>query len=184
MLLTDRTVSLTTNPSKTNTCCVRVTVTEKLVIPPQSEMEIMVNIHSKEAGTWLIEGVQFKERPVCVARTLVIPRDQVVPVRVVNLDPLPITLYKNTNIAMAELITDESISSTEEVAENFNTPEPGLVKDVLLQHPLPDELTESQRKQFLSLLSHYSDVIARDPDDLGRTRVLQHCIDTKDASPI
>ena len=85
---------------------------------------------------------------------------------------------------MAELITDESISSTEEVAENFNTPEPGLVKDVLLQHPLPDELTESQRKQFLSLLSHYSDVIARDPDDLGRTRVLQHCIDTKDASPI
>ena len=95
-------------------------------------------------------GVQFKERPVCVARALVIPRDQVVPVRLVNLDPLPITLYKNTDIAIAELITDESISSTEEVAENFNTPKPGLVKDVLLQHPLPDDLTKSQREQFLS----------------------------------
>ena len=76
------------------------------------------------------------------------------------------------------------ICSTAEVAENFNTLEPGLVKDVLLQHPLPDDLTESQRKQFLSILSHYVDVIARDPDDLGCTRVLQHCIDTKDTSPI
>ena len=27
-------------------------------------------------------------------------------------------------------------------------------------------------------------MIARDPDDLGRTRMLHHCIDTKDASPI
>ena len=102
MLLTDRTVSFTTNPSKTNTCCERVTVPEKLVIPSQSELEIIVHIHSKEVGTWLIEGVQFKEWPICVARAFVVPRDQVVPVRVVNLDPLPITLYKNTNIAMAE----------------------------------------------------------------------------------
>ena len=85
---------------------------------------------------------------------------------------------------MAELITDESICSTAKVAEKFNTPEPGLVKDVLLQYPLPDDLTESQRRRFLSLLSHYADVIARDPDDLGCIRVLQHCIDTKDASPI
>ena len=80
MLITDQTVSLKPNPSKTKMCCVRVTVTEKLVIPPQSEMEIMVHIHFKEAGTWLIEGVQFKEWPVCVARALVVPKDQVVPV--------------------------------------------------------------------------------------------------------
>ena len=61
-----------------------------------------------------------------MATAHVVPRDRVVPVRVVNPDPLPITLCKNTNIATAELITDESISSTEEVVENFDTPEPGL----------------------------------------------------------
>ena len=33
-------------------------------------------------------------------------------------------------------------------------------------------------------MSEYSDVIAQSPDDLGRTEVLQHHIDTKDAIPI
>ena len=33
-------------------------------------------------------------------------------------------------------------------------------------------------------MSEYSDVIAQGPDDLGRTKVLQHYIDTKDATPI
>ena len=140
ILLTDQTVSLMT---KTNMCCARVTVTEKLIIPPQNEMEIMVHIHSKEVGTWLIEGVKFKEWPVGVARALVVPRDRVMPVHVVNLNPLLIALYKNTNIAMAELITDKSICTTDDVAENFNTPEPGLVKDVLLQRPLPDDHKEN-----------------------------------------
>jgi len=33
-------------------------------------------------------------------------------------------------------------------------------------------------------MSEYSDVIAQGPDDLGRTEVLKHHIDTKDAIPI
>ena len=44
--------------------------------------------------------------------------------------------------------------------------------------------SETQKEQFLALLSHYSDVIADGPDDLGHTTVMQHLIDTGNASPI
>ena len=53
-----------------------------------------------------------------------------------------------------------------------------------LQYPLPSNLTDKQRKQFFALMSEYSDVIAQGPDDLGCTKVLQHHIDTKDATLI
>ena len=47
--------------------------------------------------------------------------------------------------------------------KNFSTPEPGLVKSVLLPRKLPDNLTESQIKEFLSFqLSYCPDLIARD----------------------
>jgi len=53
-----------------------------------------------------------------------------------------------------------------------------------LQHPLPSNLTDKQKEQFFALMSEYSDIIAQGPNDLGRTEVLQHHIDTKDAIPI
>ena len=53
-----------------------------------------------------------------------------------------------------------------------------------LQHPLCSDLTDKQKEQFFALMSEYSDVIAYGQDDLGRAKVSQHHIDTKDATPI
>ena len=58
-----------------------------------------------------------------------------------------------------------------------------LELDMLL-HPLPHDITESQKEQFLALMSHYSCVIAKSSDDLGRTQVMQHHSDTDGAPPI
>ena len=44
-----------------------------------------------------------------------LPRNQSVPIRIVNLDTAPVTLYKNTKIATAELISDEAICCTFEM---------------------------------------------------------------------
>ena len=84
---------------------------KETTIPPRSEMEIMGCIDSKEPGTWLLEGYQFNQLLICVARSISIPKDQTVPIQVVNLDPLPVTLHKNTKIASAELIKEEAICS-------------------------------------------------------------------------
>ena len=80
--------------------------------------------------TWLLEATQFKELPICIARVLAAPRNQNVPIRIVNLDPLPVTVYKNTKIATAELITDRAICNATE------SEEPTTDLDVFLQ-PLP-----------------------------------------------
>ena len=75
-------------------------------------MEVMAHIHFKEEGIWLLEGTMFKKLSICVARALTVPRNQSALIRIVNLDTVPVTLYKNTKIATIELISDEAIFST------------------------------------------------------------------------
>ena len=67
-------------------------------------MEVMARIDSKEPGTWLLEGLQFKELPFCVARCVSSLIEQTLPMQVINLDPLYVTLHKNTKAAYAEII--------------------------------------------------------------------------------
>lgn len=56
-------------------------------------------------------------------------------------------------------------------------------KKILLS--LPDDIIkEAQKEQFLALLAHYSGIIADGPSDLGHTTVMQHYIDTGNASLI
>ena len=83
---------------KTTLSKAKVTVLKKVTIPPQSEMEILAHIHSDKEGTWLLEGTDFKHLPMCVARALIIPKGQTVPIHVVNLDPAPVTLYKTLRL--------------------------------------------------------------------------------------
>ena len=80
MQITDQTVTLISQPSNKKVQCAQVTVKENLIIPLRSEMEIMAHINSEEGGTWLLEGTQFKELPICVARVLTAPRNQYVPI--------------------------------------------------------------------------------------------------------
>ena len=110
--ITDQTVHLIPQPSNRKVQCAKVTMMENLTIPPRSEVEIMAHIHTDEDGIWLVQGTQFKELPICVARALTAPRNQHVPIRLVNLDPSPVTVYKNIKIATAELVTDEAVYST------------------------------------------------------------------------
>ena len=74
--ITDQTVHLIPQPSNRNVQCAKVTMMENLTIPLRSEVEIMAHIHTDEDGTWLLEGTQFKELAICVARALTAPRNQ------------------------------------------------------------------------------------------------------------
>jgi len=125
---------------------------------------------SQEPGYWKSPNLRSYV-PICVARCITIPKEQTLPVRVVNLDPLPITLHKTTKIAVAKLIREEAICSTSE-------DEPPRDKEMIeekvainLQHPLPSDITERQKEQFLAMMSQYSEVIAKGPNDLGCTKV-------------
>ena len=72
---------------------------------------------------------------------------------------------QHTKIATAELIMEEAVCSTCE-EEQLPSTDHGV-----LLHPIPHDITESQKEQFLAMLSHYSCVIAQGPNDLGHNQV-------------
>lgn len=74
--IADQTVTLKAKSSQSDTHCAKVTVLKKTVIPPRCEMEVMAHIPK----TWLLEGLQFKELPICVARSISIPKEQTLPI--------------------------------------------------------------------------------------------------------
>lgn len=45
-------------------------------------------------------------------------------------------------------------------------------------------LSESQRGQFLSLVTEYDDIFAKDSSDLGKSGLSKHAIDTGDSKPV
>ena len=97
---------------------------------------------------------------------------------------MPVSLYQGTRVATAELITETSINAvTESLSEEGHSLGHECM-EVPLHTPLAAELTEDQREQFLAVLSYYSDILAKTDDDLGRTNVLKHKIETGVAKPI
>ena len=99
----------------------------------------------------------------------------------VNTDVSPVTLYKNSTLAKAELIDQEAICSTLEENGDILTMER---PDKELSLSLPEDISESQKNQFLALLSQYSEIISSTSEDLGHTTVMQHHIDIGNSPPI
>ena len=109
------------------------------------------------------------------------PQDQAVVLRVVNTDVSPVTLYKNSTLAKAELIDQEAICSKLEENEDILTMKK---PDKELPLYLPEDISETQKNQFLAILSQYSEIISSTLEDLGHTTIMQHHIDTGNSPPI
>ena len=68
-------------------------------------MDIMAKVLSAATGsTWIVESSPATSKAVITARTLVIPTDQIVPVRLLNPRPEKITVNKGTAIARMEAV--------------------------------------------------------------------------------
>ena len=179
MYIQDMLVPLKPLQSYSASKSVKVTVVETVTVPPCSEMELMAHFDAPEHGTWLIEGTDC---PVLVARAIVAPDQCNVVVRVVNTELMPVKLYKSMKIANAEPIEDHTICEvSEKKSQQTQVKGPS---EISLANPLPDDIPPDQREKFFALMSHYSDILANGPDKLGRTGVLQHRINTGNATPI
>ena len=181
MSINGKTVMLTSHSTSGSVRSAKVILADTVTIPASSEMEVMACVESSIAGTWLVEHNEFNHQSVCVARALVSTPSDTVPVRIVNTALSPTTLYKNSKIATAEHINDLEVCTTR---ENGSTSDDTELNDLLLTHPLPDDITDAQKQQFLALCSLYSDVIASNDENLGRTSVLQHHINTGTSTPV
>ena len=134
---------------------------------------------------WMIEG-KTSRVPIRVARALVKPHNNLIPLCVVNTTLTPVTLYKGSTVAHAERVDEANINVVSENTDHKAADAMcwDLNLDNNLEEMLPVDISEDHKEKTLALLELYADVIASSDSGLGRTGILRHTIDTGNATPI
>ena len=174
----------------------RVIADTTVCIPPGSEVLIPGKIaEEKEMGAAIIgPAAKFlRNHDMIVAKVLVDTREARVPVRVLNLRDEYVKIHKGTNVAVCEPVEEIMTAGGEDKASTaalYTVPE-NDEKTVDVQDNLTDlfercssRLDKEQRVQFQKLLCRHQDAFASSSEDLGRTSVYRHQIDTGSAIPI
>ena len=184
-------------------CAARVTLQEDVVVPATSQCvapgEADVTAFRSQYG--VIEPIPGESKlGAMVGSTFVDPCEgNGLPVRLLNPSAENVKLRKGTTIGYLHQIRDyitiqEDESKGGDAAINRVSVGASNVKahDVSTwPQPLQElyanstgRLHKKQQSQLRAVLGRHTDLFAKSPDDLGRTNVVQHAIDTGDARPI
>ena len=114
----------------------RVSLAETLIVPARHEMLIPTKVSALDKKTLVNIGpgvvkpnLTFKRKPeLALARSIVQPQGDHIAVRIVNISPQPITLYKNSKVANLHPL-NEGEEVTTECMEPFEVLEPQAVKE-------------------------------------------------------
>ena len=110
-----------------------------------------------------------------------------VPIRLINTRPEPVTIHQGTEIAvLEELSRDIEISAVQAectTEEATVTEEKCQMLWEMTEH-CEENLSIAERKQVFALLLTYADIFANNKSDFGRTKKVQHNINTGASSPI
>ena len=127
----------------------------------------------------------FAERhDLLLARVLGQPKDDMVPVRVINPSPVPVTLYQNTSIGTFSQLEDGALGPAS--CNGLATKKPRQTKPLASEQFSLDamNLSSSQRKGLANLLDEFTGIFSSGPSNLGRTGIVQHRINTGAHPPI
>jgi transposase InsO family protein/predicted aspartyl protease len=173
----------------------KITVKQTVMIPGASEMVLQAEVQGAPKGCSevLVDTTSrsLRKMGLLVANSVVDPSQGLVAIRVVNLHSEPQTLYKRTCAATGERVEGiESMDTyTEESTANVNK------IDVTSEEELPEHLqalwersianlTPEQGMEVKRLLQKHQAVFAKNKNDLGRTNIVQHRINTGNSAPI
>ena len=180
----------------------RVSLAETVVIPGRHEMVLPATITTASKSKSPINSpsivepsLAFKRKPdIALARSIVQPQRNKIAVRIVNLAPTPVTLYKNSKVGILppvknqEFVDDEDVQEYEilevldksecnEVSGERKDDQRDIVKKLLEQTDMSD-LNDDQSSQLEELLRSYEDIFSSGPNDFGRTNKITHKINT------
>ena len=170
----------------------KVFVQDTVVVPPCSEMMITGTISDKEMcdSDLLIEPGDSKlhSKGILLAKALVHPKNDEIPMRVINLSDTPQVIYKDTFAGTGQILEGQVFEGQVEGHVRFvgTSCEGQVMSDHLrdLWTACSQDLDENQKPLMKNLLVQYQDVFARHKNDLGQTTLVQHRINTGDALPI
>ena len=125
---------------------------------------------------------------VCGAAELVcVSSNNTIPVRLLNFSPRQVKLYRCSTLGTLNLVDDtiqvfdleetdtKNITDIKEQKKRSNPFTPDLSKTTL---------NTDEQARLINLLNDYHDVFARSQEELGRTSVVQHHIDTGNNPPV
>jgi hypothetical protein len=173
----------------------KIRVAKTVMIPGSSEMVLHAKIEGNPKGCSEIvvdnTSPSLRRMGLVVAKAVVDPSQGTVPIRVVNLSSEAQTLYKRACAATGETIASIEIlgSQSEETMAKVH------MVDVTTDEELPEHLqdlwerstehlTEEQGQKVRQLLNKHQAVFAKNKNDLGRTNIVQHRINTGNSGPI
>ncbi|KAJ8024719.1 hypothetical protein HOLleu_34708 [Holothuria leucospilota] len=193
----------------------RVKVTETVIVPSGHELVVGTQLVRRGQGIHPVDwsGTQqailtpllsFMERhDIVVAHSLVDAAKNVIPLRVMNPTEHDVTLYRDSQPAVLELITeDEAVldSQSQEGLESLNVIQSddkecdeasfrkreGLLPEHLkeLASRMSSSLSDTQRNQAEKVLLEFEHLFHSGSGPLGRTDTVKHKINTGDSAPI
>jgi len=178
-----------------NKWCRRVVLQEDVVVPARSEINLPTQVQfrrfpiSTEKGHWGTEPSQIKAG-LHVSRTL-IPSETFtdIPIRVMNVMKESVTLKSGTAVANLQPfeVVDEFVEEEHKVTQVKQLEEedddvPEFIQRLLAG--VDDSIPESACLALQTILRDHADVFSHDENDLGRTDVVMHYVDTGDARPV
>ena len=164
------------------------------VIPPQSEILVSGELNSLPSAVG-INGMIIPKSDSChrysvfgASELVSVADDGMIPIRLVNPSFQPVKIYRRTRLPDFEEVDQNvaafELNATEKIEETSNYEQ--LEKHAYSQ--LPDLsnsiLSTDDKVKFHDLFVKYRDVFALSDSELGRTSLVQHVIDTGDATPI
>lgn len=163
----------------------QVTVHSDTVIAPRSEVIILGAVEGLVTNTagMLEPSVHVPlQNSVLVARVLCKVEQGVLPVRVINVSEDTLTLRRGMKIGT--LLTDVTVSQ-DSVEPSCDANLSRSVDDLIEQLGLTAKrLTAREMHKVKGLLERHAAVFSTGENDLGRTQLAMHQIDTGDAKPI
>ena len=164
------------------------------VIPPQSEILVSGELNSLPSAVG-INGMIIPKSDLChrysvfgASELVSVADDGMIPIRLVNPSFQPVKIYRRTRLPDFEEVDQNvaafELNATEKIEETSNYEQ--LEKHAYSQ--LPDLsnsiLSTDDKVKFHDLFVKYRDVFALSDSELGRMSLVQHVIDTGDATPI
>ena len=163
--------------------CHRVVAKEDEIIPARSERIItgrVVNMTKATNDLYIVEpdNALRKDDRGLVARALV-QGSEYVPLRLMNVTDEPQIIRKSTNIATLSPVCEVKRHCIRP-AKQENVPE--HLKDLYERTVVG--MTKEQKAEIAKLLKKYSNSFSKSDEDVGRTGIVRHKINTENAHPI
>ena len=159
-----------------------VVLSDDIEIPGRHEIVQTAHIRNPIISESVLEpNFDLAEKGVLVASVLVKPKEQTVPIQIINPGADAVKLYKGTSVGCLQQVdiemNDPILDSGGNANSNDFSEQPEL-------HFNLENLKPEEREQMSSVLKEYQGIFATNLSEIGLTTQAEHRIETGDASPI